>query len=849
MCKDIYYANKRNVFIFDADAEKQSEEKGELVLKCRWLDENGQWSSDQYITLDMLQYDEENCKPFIVDADKAYLEKYPEYVVRRKQLEHSREYLLTRLMERQKYEEELEKRKIEERSSLQLEILNDDKSVSRFRSGTKYGYQYEGTIILPAKYTSAEDFHGNKFAQVGFNKKVGFVRKDGKEVVPVEYKTVKVVDEEFGVLLGLYKKIHLWFGDEMIDFLYEHNDKEQDIITKQDGDKIEYIHRSKKYSYYHTGRYYDCYPIRRKSHDGYECFTLFTFLKEKEYCTLWVGNKVYIMSKNGDVIIKGQYSDIKPIGIEQVFIVKDYNTQLWGVIDLQEHIFADFKYSLLIPTNSEYLIARNDNSNLFGLIDYQGREFITPKFKNLIYLNSERFAFREDHLWGICDRVGNIIHEAEYTYIKGVSSGSIMVSILESYLTKWTVNDNIPYYIEENIKLCLVNEKGNIAFTEQDMGLYYVRHSGDLFSILSKDKREIVTYTLSYVKFIDKKTALIKDSEGVPGFFIDDECVFFKECKNIEWLSEDSFKFENVYGNVAIGGYTGPISDFIYCDIENIDSDYYIASQKSQWGWSQSLSYMIIDKKGSVLSEEFSHIGKFKDGLATAVFQGRKGIIDVVGIMQEEVVDKYGEYLLCAKFEYYYFRNNETGFISEEYQCVENLFELFFTVKKRGTNGFKLYSLEENKETDSCFVGITHLNRDLFVAEKQQYFQNVFQLYKKTELISSECYSSISLLNNGYIALQKTIVSDYSTKRKWKIKRNDGSILNEKEYDSIIETNDTSFKVTIDGYEGFVDFNGNAIVEKKLCPNGFVQTHCFADNGLEDADGNVIISIEEQFLL
>lgn len=40
----------------------------------------------------MFQYDEEYHKPFIFDADKAYLEKYPEIVERRKQLENSREY-------------------------------------------------------------------------------------------------------------------------------------------------------------------------------------------------------------------------------------------------------------------------------------------------------------------------------------------------------------------------------------------------------------------------------------------------------------------------------------------------------------------------------------------------------------------------------------------------------------------------------------------------------------------------------------------------------------------------------------------------------------------------------------
>ena len=178
LCKDIYYANKRNVFIFDTDAEEKSKEKGELVLKCRWLDENGVWSPDQYITLDMFQYDEEYNKPFIFDADKTYLEKHPEYVKRRKELEISREDILKALMERQKHEEEHEKRIEEERSNLQQELLDTNKNVKRFKSKTKYGFKFEDKEILPAKYTSAEDIGENGYAQVGFNKKIGLVRKD-----------------------------------------------------------------------------------------------------------------------------------------------------------------------------------------------------------------------------------------------------------------------------------------------------------------------------------------------------------------------------------------------------------------------------------------------------------------------------------------------------------------------------------------------------------------------------------------------------------------------------------------------------------------------------------------------
>ena len=85
MCKDIYYANKRNVFIFDKDAQQESEERGELVLKCNWLDIDNTWhySSTKgngdgvLITLDQLKLDKETCKPYFFYAETPYYEIHP----------------------------------------------------------------------------------------------------------------------------------------------------------------------------------------------------------------------------------------------------------------------------------------------------------------------------------------------------------------------------------------------------------------------------------------------------------------------------------------------------------------------------------------------------------------------------------------------------------------------------------------------------------------------------------------------------------------------------------------------------------------------------------------------------
>ena len=389
-------------------------------------------------------------------------------------------------MERQKHEVELEERKMEERSNLQLEILNDNKSVMRFRSGTKYGYQYEGITILPAKYTSAEEFHDNKYAQVGFNRKIGLVRRDGKEIIPIEYKNIKIINESYGILMATYKCVDLWFNDLKFELMDEYNEQEQKIMNENDGNTKLFFCRSNRYSYYYTESYYGNYPIRHKSSDGYDDCILFAFQEEKDYCILWIEGKIFMMSKNGDFLIKGEYSDIKPIGIEQIFIVNDYNTKLWGVIDLQGNVIADFKYSLLVPTNSEYLIAKYENTpGLLGLIDYLGREYFAPKYNDLFYLSSEYLAFNENGLWGICNRFGETIHRAEYTYIRSDISGNLRASTLNFHENKWKYAIGVysPCYFDENEKLCILDENGAISIFSR-AGIYIVSSRLDNKTIL-----------------------------------------------------------------------------------------------------------------------------------------------------------------------------------------------------------------------------------------------------------------------------------------------------------------------------------------------------------------------------
>lgn len=155
MCKDIYYANKRNVFIFDEEAQRASVEKDELVLKCNWLDVDSTWhySKDKgngdgiLITLDQLHLDEETNKPFFFDAETPYFNAHPEVRERlRREEQDDRDYLL-RLKEKEE-REQLEARMKEEARLAALdkaraEMTEKDEVASIFCENGKYGLIYD----------------------------------------------------------------------------------------------------------------------------------------------------------------------------------------------------------------------------------------------------------------------------------------------------------------------------------------------------------------------------------------------------------------------------------------------------------------------------------------------------------------------------------------------------------------------------------------------------------------------------------------------------------------------------------------------------------------------------------
>ena len=143
MCKDIYYANKRNIFVFDRDAQTESFKRKELVLKCNWLNADNTWQygpndgdrNGIFITLDQLKFDTKNNKPYYYDAEKEYFLKHQDKVVLREKQELDLQTVLEGLERREQQKKERKELREAKKAELKVNLENvadvvaDDKVV------------------------------------------------------------------------------------------------------------------------------------------------------------------------------------------------------------------------------------------------------------------------------------------------------------------------------------------------------------------------------------------------------------------------------------------------------------------------------------------------------------------------------------------------------------------------------------------------------------------------------------------------------------------------------------------------------------------------------------------------
>ncbi len=259
MTKDIYYNNHFNIFIFDKEAQKQSEERGELILKCNWIKPDGNWeyvngnTSDklggEFISLSDLTFDNAY-KPYYKDAEKEFLAENLLYVKQIKSIEENNKEILERLDELWRIEQIKEGERIKKTEEQKQDILQDfeaseKKSTNSYIIGERKGkwglLTYDGLIRIPFEYEDIKAHSGWVEAR----------RIDGIDVFNAEYKLVITGVKRIEKLdKSLYKYAEIVDGD----WLWGLMDSNDLPLCKAIYSKIE-IWAEKKYKTEHNGSY------------------------------------------------------------------------------------------------------------------------------------------------------------------------------------------------------------------------------------------------------------------------------------------------------------------------------------------------------------------------------------------------------------------------------------------------------------------------------------------------------------------------------------------------------------------------------------------------------------------
>ena len=249
MSKDIYYNNKLNIFIFDKDAQRESEKRGELILKCNWLKADGNWeytngnsSNDLggiFISLSELTYDN-TYKPYYFDAEQKYFEAHPEFRLKTLDVEEENKRILEEL--NTLWLQEQEELKVENK----LELLSrafelDDvvKSTQKYVIGRKnekcglitfdgeirIAFEYESIISRRGWYEGKKDGMYDLFDKNNFTSLNTGIRRI-EEFNPIGAKYVKEVNGEllWGIMTktgtplttACYSHLAMWSPDKII---------------------------------------------------------------------------------------------------------------------------------------------------------------------------------------------------------------------------------------------------------------------------------------------------------------------------------------------------------------------------------------------------------------------------------------------------------------------------------------------------------------------------------------------------------------------------------------------------------------------------------------------------------
>lgn len=495
MCKNIYYANRRNAFIFDKEAQLKSEEENQLILKCIWFEpivENNiiinNKKNERLVKLSDIIFNSNSLKAYYKDADKLYFNFDPLQEEIRKKLELDKKLWIENFKAKLTL--------LEENKSLDynavLNLLKENKlSLLPVKKGGKYGYIADSVQIVDYIYSDAGYINEKGITYVKREKKYGFINNCGLEIIPCEYSDFLFFVDDLG-MVKYGKDWYLINNENTIQKRFKFS--RFNILNNK---FIEYI--APKETLY--GKYGDFVKEYRYGIIDYKgnviiapnflkvSILFFKNLQEIKSFLLLDSFKVMVgylfyFNHNGQKLISVQYRKKIQVNYFDVSI-----NNKWGFMDLDGVIIIDILYDLPLGSLKEINIL--SKNGLSGVIDNTGFVIIDFKYNNITFEN-DKLRVVQNNLIGYSNKLGVIIIPCIYEEIE--------------------IKDNL-YKCKLNNKWGYLNNKGDIIIPlEYEIILDFKENianakKNSLWGYIDNNGAEIIPFNFQE---IDKYDSIIK---------------------------------------------------------------------------------------------------------------------------------------------------------------------------------------------------------------------------------------------------------------------------------------------------------------------------------------------------
>ena len=255
----------------------------------------------------------------------------------------------------------------------------------------------EGHVVDTTDYTQVNTFQDGHCVVEKFGLK-GVINAEGKEILPIEYNTVKIAGDKFIVskngLSGIVNKNEVVVPMEY-DKIYMPNDG---LFRFRKDRKYGYLDQSGKVV---SPRLYD----KANNFEG-------------KYASVFYEGQYHLINSRFQLIKSMSVDNLKSAG-SGLWKYKQNNK--WGLMDTKGMVLIKPRYELVNKYSSGLIAVSNDD--LWGYCDSEGKEVIPTRYPLAWDFYDGRARFIYDRGVGFIDKAGKIVIDDDFIEVRDFSNG------------------------------------------------------------------------------------------------------------------------------------------------------------------------------------------------------------------------------------------------------------------------------------------------------------------------------------------------------------------------------------------------------------------------------------------